>query len=78
MGDKRFLLKELSRYDTGLYADIIYRNALLLVRRFLLEFLKKRLPPFMSRLFKPIPSSPFALAVQTGPFRCIIAVDALP
>ena len=30
MGDKRFLLKELSRYDTGLYADIIYRNALLL------------------------------------------------
>jgi long-chain acyl-CoA synthetase len=26
---KRFLLKELSRYDTGIYADIIYRNALL-------------------------------------------------
>jgi len=26
---KRFILKELSRYDTGLYADIIYRNALL-------------------------------------------------
>jgi long-chain acyl-CoA synthetase len=26
---KRFVLKELSRYNTGLYADIIYRNALL-------------------------------------------------
>ncbi len=26
---KRFILKELSRYDTGIYADIIYRNALL-------------------------------------------------
>ncbi len=26
---KRFILKELSRYNTGIYADIIYRNALL-------------------------------------------------
>ena len=25
---KRLVLKELSRYNTGLYADIIYRNAL--------------------------------------------------
>jgi acyl-CoA synthetase (AMP-forming)/AMP-acid ligase II len=29
MADKRFVLKELSRYNTGIYADIIYRNALL-------------------------------------------------
>jgi acyl-CoA synthetase (AMP-forming)/AMP-acid ligase II len=29
---KRFILKELSRYDTGIYADIIYRNALLYPR----------------------------------------------
>lgn len=26
---KRFVLKELSRYNTGIYADVIYRNALL-------------------------------------------------
>jgi acyl-CoA synthetase (AMP-forming)/AMP-acid ligase II len=26
---KRFLLRELSRYDTGIYADVIYRNALI-------------------------------------------------
>ena len=26
---KRFVLKELSRYKVGTYADIIYRNALL-------------------------------------------------
>jgi long-chain acyl-CoA synthetase len=26
---KRFVLKELSRYDTGTYADVIYRNAIL-------------------------------------------------
>jgi acyl-CoA synthetase (AMP-forming)/AMP-acid ligase II len=26
---KRFMLKELSRYPTGIYADVIYRNALL-------------------------------------------------
>ncbi len=29
MEDKRFILKELSRYDTGIYADIIYRNSIL-------------------------------------------------
>ncbi len=26
---KKFLLKELSRYDTGIFADVIYRNALI-------------------------------------------------
>lgn len=27
--EKKFVLKELSRYSTGIYADILYRNALL-------------------------------------------------